>query len=307
MRKPDFFIVGAPKCGTTAMDDYLRQHPEVFMAAAKEPHFFAPDLLTPHSRFKNEGDYLSLFSDAGDEKVLGESSVGYLYSNVAAARIKEFNPRAKIIIMLRNPVEMIYSYHSELLFQGFEEIKNFEAALAVEGERKRGLSLPKTRYVPRPLLFYRELAKFSPHVKRFFDLFGRQNVHVIIFDEFKADTARVYRETCKFLGVSLDFQPNFRPDLRIINPNKRMRSRSLSKYLRNPQHHIVRHAKALVPQTWRQSIARKLWSFNIKYEARPAMNSELQKQLGEEFAPDLERLSEILGFDLTYWSRGERR
>lgn len=303
MRKPDFFIVGAPKCGTTAMDDYLRQHPEVFMALTKESHFFATDFLPPNSRFKNEEDYLALFAGTGTEKVLGESSVGYLYSNVAAARIKAFNPQARIIIMLRNPVEMIYAYHSELLFQGFEEIANFDAALAVEDKRKLGLCLPKKRYAARPLLCYRELAKFSPHVKRFFDHFDRRNIHVIIFDEFKGDIARVYRATCAFLGVNPDFQPNFHPNLRVINPNKRMRSQSLSRYLKNHQRQVVRYVKYLVPRSLRRSITQRLWDFNIKYEARSAMNPELKKRLSAEFAPDLERLSEMLGLDLTYWSR----
>jgi sulfotransferase family protein len=303
IRKPDFFIVGAPKCGTTAMDDYLRQHPEVFMAVEKESHFFAPDFYGPQSRFRKEEDYLSLFQSACDEKVVGESSVGYLYSEMAAAGIKAFNPDARIIIMLRNPVEMIYAYHSELLFQGFEEIENFEEALALESQRKQGLCLPKARYVAKPLLCYRELGKFGSYLERFFSLFGRRNVHVIIFDEFKRDTARVYCATCAFLGVSTDFQPNWRPSASVINSNRRTRSLSLSRYLRKQQRGAVRYVKAIVPRTLRRSIARQLWSFNIKYEARPPMSLELKQRLSAEFAPDVERLSQMLGHDLTFWSR----
>jgi hypothetical protein len=234
---------------------------------------------------------------------LPAAAPGSLYSEVAAARIKAFNPEARIIIMLRNPVEMIYAYHSELLFQGFEEIESFEEALALESRRKLGLCLPKTRYVAGPLLCYRELGKFGAHLERFFSLFGRRNVHVIIFDEFKRDTARVYQETCAFLGVNTDFQPNWKPSAGVINSNRRIRSLSLSRYLRSPQRHVVRYVKTLVPQTLRRSIAQHLWSFNIKYEARPVMKLELKQQLSAEFAPDVERLSQMLGCDLTSWSR----
>lgn len=300
MSKPDFFIVGAPRCGTTAMDDYLKQHPEIFMAALKESHFFAPDFQVPGSSFKSEEHYSALFSEVSNEKILGESSVGYLYSKVAPARIKEFNPQAKIIIMLRNPVEMIYSYHGWLLAEGFEKIRDFEAHLVAESERRQeGRSL---QHVPVPLRLYRELGEFSPHVKRFFDLFGRRNVHVIIFDEFKADTARVYREACEFLGV----RPDFQPTLQAVNSNRRARNQSLATYLtslRNPQHHVFYGARHLLPQTWRRSIANKLRSFNIKTETRPEMSQALKKQLSAKFAPDLECLSGMLGLDLTHWSR----
>lgn len=285
------------------MDNYLRQHPEIFMAAQKESHFFASDFHRPDGRFEQaEEQYLSLFAGASDEKILGESSVGYLYSEVAAARIKAFNPQAQIIIMLRNPVDLIYSFHSELLFQGFEEVESFEEALALEDKRKQGLSMPQRRFVARPLLLYRELGKFSSHVERFFELFGRSNVHLIIFDEFKKDTARAYQEVCTFLGVSTDFEPDWRPSRGIINSNKRMRNQSLSMYLKNPRGQAIEYLKKIVPQALRRSIARGLWNFNIKYEARPAMNPELKKRLSAEFAPDLERLSKMLGYDLTFWS-----
>ena len=303
MRKPDFFIVGAPKCGTTAMDNYLRQHPEVFMALEKESHFFASDFHRPEWRFEKEEDYLSLFSSACDERVLGESSVGYLYSEVAAERIKAFNPQARIIIMLRNPVDLIYSFHSELLFQGFEEIESFEEALALESKRRQGLCMPQARFIARPLLLYRELGKFTSHVERFFELFNRRNVHVVIFDEFKKDTARAYREVCTFLGVNTDFQPNWRPGQGIINSNKRIRHQSLSRFLKNPERKALGYVKALLPQPLRRSIARQLWSFNVKFEPRPAMSVELKKSLSAEFAPDVERLSQLLGRDLTHWSR----
>ncbi len=283
------------------MDTYLGQHPEIFMAAVKESHFFAPDFRAPEARFSEE-DYFALFSEARDERILGESSVGYLYSNVAAAQIKEFNPQAKIIIMLRNPVEMIHSYQSWLLAEGFEETKDFDADITGHGERNRIRFPPPRPDAPIPLRIYRKLGEFSPHVQRFFDLFGRRNIHVIIFDEFKADTERVYRETCEFLEVSSAFQLSFR----VINSNRRARSEFLSRYLRSlrsPERNISYYVKYLVPQTWRRSVVQKLRDFNIKEEARPEMDFELQERLRAKSAPDVERLSEMLDLDLTHWSR----
>src|SRR5882672_1680365 len=114
MRKPDCFIVGAPRCGTTAMYTYLGQHPEIFMSARKEPHFFGTDLSSP-ALVRDEQQYLSLFAKAQNEKRAGEASVFYLYSQRAAREIHAFCPSARIIIMLRNPVEMMYSLHSRHL------------------------------------------------------------------------------------------------------------------------------------------------------------------------------------------------
>lgn len=281
------------------MDSYLGEHPEIFMAAVKESHFFAPDFRAPEARLSEE-DYFALFSTASNEKTLGESSVGYLYSNVAAARIKEFNPQAKIIIMLRNPVEMVYSYHSWLLAEGFNETMDFDADAYTKHKQGRGLATEPS--VPAALLIYRELGELSPHVQRFFDLFGRQNVRVIIFDEFKADTARVYRQTCEFLEVSSAFQPSFR----IINSNRQARSESLSMYLRSlrtPQRNTAYYLKYLVPQTWRRSLVNTLRNVNIRPAPRPEMSVEIKQRLSSKFAPDLERLSGILGFDLTHWSK----
>ena len=128
-RKPDFFIVGAPKCGTTSMFHYLRQHPQIFMPDNKEPHYFGKDLIKMSDEFiDNEDEYLNLFKDAKSDQKLGEASTFYLYSKSAYKEIKEYNPDAKIIIMLRNPIDFLHSLHSQLLFSGYEDELDFEIA-----------------------------------------------------------------------------------------------------------------------------------------------------------------------------------
>ena len=135
MKIPNFFIVGAPKCGTTAMNDYLDQHPDVFMAH-KELHYFGNDLQVKNRI--SEQEYLQHFKDAVNEKIIGEASVWYLFSATAAKEIKSFSPDAKVLIMLRNPVDVIYSLHSQHLYDGNEDVLDFESALALDDERKAG-------------------------------------------------------------------------------------------------------------------------------------------------------------------------
>ena len=139
--KPNFFIVGAPKCGTSALYEYLGAHPEIFMSPYKEPHFFGSDLQQRWRPTKSQ--YFSCFAKARDEKRVGEASVHYLYSKCAAAEIKEFCPEARIIIMLRDPVEMLYSLHSQSIFSGNEVINDFEEALEAEADRKLGRRIPR--------------------------------------------------------------------------------------------------------------------------------------------------------------------
>ena len=128
MRKPNLFIVGAPKSGTTALYEYLKVHPEIFMSAYKEPHYFGSDLRGPRmEQFRgNDRKYLSLFAAATNEKWVGEASIWYLYSQRAAQEIKAYDPNAAIIIMLRNPLEMGYSMFYQSSYTGNEILPTFE-------------------------------------------------------------------------------------------------------------------------------------------------------------------------------------
>lgn len=297
MKKPNFFIVGAPKCGTTAMSAYLGQHPEVFIPHVKEPYFFGGDLAI-NSPYRNEERYLSLFSAARDEKRVGEASVWYLYSERGAAEIEEFDPRAKIIIMLRDPVGMLYSLHSHFLYYGADDIVDFEAALDAEEDRKQGFRLPQ-----RPTfvqgLFYREIAKYTQQVRRYFQVFGREHVHVAIFDDFQSDTAGEYGKTLRFLDLS----PDFRPEFRVVNPNKEARSKALHEFIHNPPQIARRLVRVVTSRAMRSKLVENVRSYNARPEPRQPMDAELSMRLRAEFAPEVERLSELLGRDLTHWSR----
>lgn len=295
IRKPDFFIVGAPKSGTTAMYEYLKAHPEIFMCR-KEVHFFCSDLSSPwYVRDLNE--YLRLFEGVRDEKRVGEASVWYLYSKKAAYEIKEFNPEASIIIMLRNPVDMMYSLHSQGLYNGNEDMEDFEEALNAEEDRKKSSRLPK-HYHLREGLYYRDVVRYYEQVKRYIEVFGRERVHIIIFEEFKRDTPKFYRDTLRFLGVDEEFSPEFK----IINPNKVVKNKFLRDLIRFPSDTEKKIIKLLIPnKKIRQYI--KNWTSNkiIDFRPRPPMSPELRKKLLIEFESEIKKLSDLLGINLAHW------
>lgn len=295
-RKPDFFIVGAPKCGTTAMNDYLRQHPHIFMPERKDISYFGMDLKFGGLRISRE-EYLSLFQEANGVLRIGESSVWYLYSRTAAQEIKSFSPSASIIVMLRNPVDMLYAQHSQFLYNCNEDIPDFETALEAEQVRKQGERIPRQSHFVEGL-FYHETGKYSEQIERYFDVFGRENVHVILYDDFKQDTAKAYEDTVAFLGVASSFRPIFQ----IINPSKTLRSRRLQELLVAPPPVLTKIFKQVTPSSLQGYFLKRLKRLNTQYTSRPALDPVLRRRLQVEFEPEVQRLSDLLGRDLSSWS-----
>lgn len=295
MKRPDFFIVGAPKCGTTFLYSHLKNHPEIFMPERKELHYFGTDLYHPDF-VRDTTTYLSFFQNAENEKRIGEASVWYLYSKRAACEIKAFSPSAQIIIMLRNPVDMIYSLHSQYLYNGCEDIVDFEDALGKEDLRKKGLFLPKNAY-PVEGLFYRETAKYTQQIKRYFEIFDNKAIHFIIFDDIRNNPQASLRDTFRFLGVNEDI----RNDRKLINPNKRAKSVFLRNLLQNPPQFLLNMSRRLIPHAIRSRMRKGMWDFNIRYESRIPMKPELRKRLQDKFKPEIKQLSDMLGRDLNYW------
>lgn len=297
MRMPEFFIVGAPKCGTTAMNDYLQQHPEIFLPKKKEINFFGSDLVFYKPRVTKE-EYLSHFAEAKNEKRVGEAAVWYLYSKRAAAEIKAFSPDGSIIIMLRNPVDMMYSLHAQRLYNDNEDLRDFEEALAAEKDRQQGRRIYKNAANAMGF-FYRDAARYTQQVRRYFEVFGREKVHVIIFDDFKKDTPRSFHETCEFLGVNTQFHPEFN----IVNPRKTVHSATLRNFLRYPPPSVrwVLRSLGLRPVEW--GFKGWLKRLNTKVEPPSDINPALRQALRAEFLPEVEQLSELLDRDLTHWCR----
>jgi hypothetical protein len=299
VRRPDFFIVGAPKTGTTSLHQYLRQHSGIYMPEVKEVKYFGSDRQPRHTPKLTLDEYLSLFQAAPDGARIGEASVGYLRSSTAAREIAEFSPGAQAIVMLRDPVEVMHALHSELVFLGVEDITDFGEAVAAEPDRKAGRRIPPNINNPRGL-FYREAVSFAEQVERYFDALGRERVHIIVFDDFRADTAASVRDTFRVLGVDEGFEPV----LDIANPSKVARWRTLQRVLSSPPGWLRSAVRRVLPRPTRKRLYRTAMRFNARAQARQAMDPELRARLTAELAPEVERLSALVGRDLTAWSKG---
>lgn len=297
-RNPDFFIVGAPRCGTTALYSYLRQHPEIFLPDQKEPHFFNTD-MNSGGAIRDEQEYLALFADARDQTRVGEASVYYLSSQVAPHRIKSFCPAAKIIIMLRNPVETLHALHSHQIAAWIEEEWDLQKALALEEERKRGLHLPSWMTDPHKL-FYRQTVNFPVQLRNYQNIFGIENTHVIIYDDFARDTGGEFRRTCSFLGVNPDIQINFP----VVWSNPGFRSQALAKFIRHPPKPIRWLARTIIPPPIRAKLVNTICAWNSVRAPRQPMPQELRDRLTAELAPQVKELSALLGRDLSAWFEG---
>jgi hypothetical protein len=297
VRRPDFFIVGAPKCGTTAMADYLAQHPEIGMCERKETQHFATDLyprfgVEDGEVWRTTDEYLSLFAGAQDARRIGEASVWYLYSSRAAGLIKEFSPESDIIVMLRNPFDALPSLHSQFVFVGIEPVEDLARALALDPERERN-GAPK-RFPPRS---YRSAARYSEQLARYLDVFGEDRVHVIIYDAFRDRTADVYRQTCESLGVD----PDFAPEIRVVNPNKRVRSRvvrTLGRQTPEPLRNVIH---ATTSQRLRRRASTILKEWNTRFEAREPLPEDVERSLRPLVEHEVVALERMLGLDLGSW------
>jgi hypothetical protein len=294
-RRPNLFIVGQPRSGTTALYHFLKQHPQVFLSNRKEPEFFSKDLRSRFLPHRNEEHYLGLFKDCRDEKVVGEASTNYLYSEVAAKEIYHFNPSAKIIMMIREPVDFLLSYHSFQIRSSFEDenIHDFVQALESEPERKQGRIIPK-RCLNPSLLYYSDRVRYSEQITRYYNVFNRDQVKIIVYDDFKKDNAKVYGEVLGFLGVSPDFEPEFK----IINPSATVRFRRLKIIMDKDYLKIRRIAKLVLPEPVFSILKDAYDKTLLDTRCRPSLDPLVRKQLKQRYKKEVENVSALLNRDL---------
>jgi hypothetical protein len=266
------------------------------MPEYKEPHYFNTD-MTSGGAIRNEEAYWDLFAAAKGKKCIGEGSVYYFSSKVAPGTIKDFSPTAKIIVMLRDPVEVMYALHAHQVTAWVEDEWDFETALSFEEDRQRGRRLPRGNQDPHKL-FYRQTVNFALHLRRYRDVFGIENVHVIIYDDFKRNTADVFRQTCCFLGVNADIQIDFP----VVWANPAFRSPALARLIQRPPGLLRGLGRILLPRPIRCHLVGSLWNWNRTRAPRSPMPAELRKRLTDELAPQVKELGALVGRDLSCWS-----
>ena len=301
-RYPDTFIIGAPKSGTTSLYEHLRGHPQVFLPSVKEPCYFARDLARDiagsfmvHDRDRET--YLALFEGAGDARRVGEGSTRYLYSHDAPALIREVQPQARIVAMLRNPVDMIYSLHDHKLAGGTEDVADFAQALALEDERRAGRRLPP---MSNPLLAtYTDRARFGEQLARWLEVFPREQLHVMIFEDFLARPAAEFGRLLEFLGLDPAYRPASFAAHNIAHGTRSLRLRAVL-HSRPAQWLAWRALPRLIGEARTHRLVRAVAQSPLRRRRsrRVALSVELRQRLEAELAPDVERLGELLGRDL---------
>jgi len=297
MTLPNFFIVGAPKCGTSGLYHFLRAHPQIFMAKPKELNFFCKDLSSPEF-LEDSVRYRSLFENAADFERIGEASVWYLFSKVAAQGIHDSVPDAKIIALVRNPVDMCYSYHSQRLWNGTEHIEEFSAAIEAIPDRLASRNLPDKPF-PIESLDYIDIARYPGQLRRYLELFPAENVCVIVFDDLKKETQKVYSHVLQFLDVDTSIELRVEDSQLTRNANKNLRSQTLGNLMSNPPSWVKVLGRLTLPsQEARNRMWKRVRRMNIEWRPRKEMDPALRLKLEEIFKEDIRELSTMLDRDL---------
>jgi hypothetical protein len=297
MRYPDFLIVGAARSGTTSVYRMLKQHPQVFLPAVKEPCFFAfadSSVTYRGGKFafavREPGKYFSLFSRAGSGQIAGEASTPYLYLyKESISNMMRYLPEAaktKIIILLRHPAERTYSNYVWRVRDGREPC-SFEKALAMEEQRKReGYSFD---------YYYAGRSFYYDSVKAYMEAFP--DVHVILYDDLKNDWKGVMRGLCRFLQVDPDFV--FAKDAD-TNDSYLPRFPRLSRWITMEYAWKFRLMRML-PDGWNYRLRELLRRVNSGAKPKEVMTNDTRRRLLANFRSDTEKLSQLLGRDLSRW------
>lgn len=296
---PSVFLLGAQKAGTSALAEYLDQHPEVFVTYPKEPNYFA--LKDSGVTFTGPGDfeavargsvldeqeYYSLFRNVASKVVKIDASTLYLYSTEAANAIAEVVPSAKHIIILRDPVKRAFSSFMHLVRDGRETEMDFRRALDAEGARiEAGYEF---------LWHYKTVGMYAQQVERYINIFGKKNIHIELYEDFVRDPKALLKRLFAFMNV--DTAVTINTSLR-VNRSGVPRSKILHRFLR--QHSSVKKfiRKGIPKYVWRP-IFQRLQTANLK--GKTEMDAEVELNLREAFREDIDRLERIIERDLSLW------
>jgi hypothetical protein len=306
-RAPDFFIVGHQKCGTTALFMMLSEHPQIFMSDVKEPWYFGRELRSRFAKPSTRNrpttleDYLSLFTDAAPGQSVGEPSPQYIRSEHAAREIAELRPDARIIVLLREPAAFLRSLHLQLVATHIEDETDFGRAVELEQARRAGKHIPRHSVSPQSLL-YSEHVCYSAQLQRLHAAFPREQVLVLVYEDFRRDNEAVVREVFGFLGVD----PTVPIAAVETTPLKDVRSRSLHQLRRvirrarlNPSAKgpLVRTLDAIAPQRLSGDSISAAFR-RVAYRPQRPADEALMRRLRVRFKPEVAAVSEYLGRDL---------
>ena len=287
--KVDFFIVGAPKAGTTSLYYYLNEHPEIEMSTQKETDFFSDSAIQKQGLYYGENrintleKYHNLFPTT-QEKKYGEASVSYLFYEDVPEKIKAYNSKGKIIIMLRNLVDRAFShylmdYRLGLISSTLEEVIECKS------------------YNKKSKLFYQqyiELGLYFKQVKRYLEIFGSENIHIILYQDFKNDIEVVMKKVYHFLEVDSKFEPKVEKKYNTFSIPKNNFIRIVYSFVG-----LRKFLKFVIPE----NLVKRMKNTFFKKDEKPELSLKLRKKMNELFLHDINLLEDLLSKDLSIWKK----
>jgi hypothetical protein len=297
---PNFFIVGAPKAGTTALYDTLKGHPEIYMSPIKEPHFFAfegeppifPGPAGNYFRLVSVGrarEYALLFAGLTNQRAVGESSTRYLGMPLAAHRICRNLPHSRIIAILRQPATRAYSDYAFMRQVGVEPARTFEEALTHEETRLQEGWLPG--------LCYKTYGYYHAQLSVYYDLFPREQIKVYLYEDWKNRPQAMLRDLFRFLEVD----ENFVPEIRRSNVTRLPKSRRLHNWATHSTR--LEQLMPFLPVPARCAIVSALQRFDNQFNLAPPppLDPEIRARLTADYREDILKLQDLIGRDLSHW------
>lgn len=289
---PDFLIIGAPKCGTTALHNFIEQHPDIALAK-KEIHFFGKDLgyTVPRPQLKKYTKYFK------SDKLNGDSSVWYLYSDTIFKELDALNISPKLIVMLRNPIEVAYAMHSQNLMDANEDEPNFEKALQLEPLRKTGKKLPPKTDLPRASL-YTTTADFLPRIQFLLSNYDNNKVFFGLQEELLENPKKFMQSIELFLSLKEFDDYHFEK----VNSNKVIKNKTLHNSIKKPSRFKKRLIRTLIPHKGiRSRIIHKLYESNFNEASRTALSAESEIKLKTQFHHNTSQLGKLINKNIDHW------
>ena len=298
MKKPNLFLIGAAKCGTTSLYHYLKQHPDLFFPEHKEPHYFSKDLEWRYQGtvYRSLEEYLTIFEPAQNEKWVGEASVWHLYSKVAAQGICDFNPHAKILCLLRNPVDMMHSMYRFGVRRGHENAVSFRKAIELEPQRTDWSRVPRTLFL-LSAVWYNQIANFGEQIERYTKLFPRENIKFLLTEDLSRAPEKVVNDVLDFLGITPSDAIDYTPQ-NVTAENQLSRLEYMSRFSPRAAHQIGKFIPSSVKSIIRSSLGNSRRPEPVDAKLMP---DDLRKELLERHRESIEKTAQLIDRDLSHW------
>ncbi|MFT7031787.1 MAG: hypothetical protein ACJA2S_000283 [Cyclobacteriaceae bacterium] len=302
IKEPNFLVIGAGKSGTTSLYEYLNEHPEVFMSPVKETNFFAlegeqlvdqkddPEQMSHYPWSVTDYDsYKDLFQDATSEKAIGEVSPMYLYSKKAALNIKERIPNVKLIAILRQPTDRLYSRYLHLARENRTPTSSIEDALD-----KQSIWWKRNDLIQEGF--------YHAHLKKYYALFPKEQIHVVLYDDFRTNPEAIIKEIYQFIGVDSSYSPSMNTEFNVSGfvANKKLdniigQNSMVKSWITKASPALTRYMSGnKMIKSWVNQMRNK----NLK---RPPLSKTLKIQINEIYRSEIDKLQNLISKDLSHW------